>query len=207
MGREARCTLRSGGKSTDGKALLETKEILFRGGDVRVTIPFDTITKLSVSGDALQVSHGGGESVLVLGEKEAARWAEKIKNPPSLADKLGVKAGARVLLVGEVGRDRKALEELLAARGADVSAKPRKDNDFVFVSVEEPEDLARLAEQKPNLKSDGALWVVRPKGKVVAVTERAVMAAGKQAGLVDVKVAAYSPTHTAEKYVIPLSGR
>jgi hypothetical protein len=33
------------------------------------------------------------------------------------------------------------------------------------------------------------------------------MAAGKQAGLVDVKVVSYSDTHSAEKYVIPVARR
>jgi hypothetical protein len=39
------------------------------------------------------------------------------------------------------------------------------------------------------------------------VSEKASMAAGKAAGLVDVKVCAFSETHTAEKYVIPRSSR
>jgi hypothetical protein len=34
-----------------------------------------------------------------------------------------------------------------------------------------------------------------------------VMAAGKAAGLVDVKVIGFSPSHTAEKFVIPISAR
>ena len=33
------------------------------------------------------------------------------------------------------------------------------------------------------------------------------MSAGKAAGLVDTKVVAFSPTHTALKFVIPLSRR
>jgi hypothetical protein len=33
------------------------------------------------------------------------------------------------------------------------------------------------------------------------------MAAGKAAGLVDVKVVSFSSTHTAEKFVIPISKR
>ena len=33
------------------------------------------------------------------------------------------------------------------------------------------------------------------------------MAAGKAAGLVDVKVVAFSATHTAEKFVIPVAKR
>ena len=57
-----------------------------------------------------------------------------------------------------------------------------------------------------SLKPNGALWVIRPKGRP-EISERAVMAAGKAAGLVDVKVVGFSPTHTAEKFVIPVSGR
>lgn len=57
-----------------------------------------------------------------------------------------------------------------------------------------------------HLKRDGAIWVIRPKG-VTAITEADVMKAGKSAGLVDVKVARFSDTHTAEKFVIPLRNR
>ena len=39
------------------------------------------------------------------------------------------------------------------------------------------------------------------------ISERAVMAAGKAAGLVDVKAVSFSPTHTAEKFVIPVRQR
>jgi hypothetical protein len=59
---------------------------------------------------------------------------------------------------------------------------------------------------KQSLKPNGALWVIRPKGRP-AISERAVMAAGKAAGLVDVKVVSFSPTHTAEKFVIPVAVR
>jgi hypothetical protein len=48
--------------------------------------------------------------------------------------------------------------------------------------------------------------VIRPKGKAV-ITESDVMAAGKKAGLVDVKVVSFSETHTAEKFVIPVAKR
>ena len=55
-------------------------------------------------------------------------------------------------------------------------------------------------------RAEGALWVIRPKGSP-AITEAEVMAAGKRAGLVDVKVASFSGTHTAEKFVIPRASR
>ena len=56
------------------------------------------------------------------------------------------------------------------------------------------------------MKPNGALWVIRPKGRP-EISERAVMDAGKAAGLVDVKVVSFSETHTAEKFVIPLAAR
>mgnify|MGYP006170174075 CR=1 FL=1 len=40
-----------------------------------------------------------------------------------------------------------------------------------------------------------------------SVVEADVMAAGKAAGLVDVKVVRFSATHTAEKLVIPVTKR
>ena len=56
------------------------------------------------------------------------------------------------------------------------------------------------------IKPDGAVWIVRPKGRK-DVTEAETMAAGKRAGLVDVKVVSFSETHTAEKFVIPVAKR
>jgi hypothetical protein len=55
-------------------------------------------------------------------------------------------------------------------------------------------------------KPNGARWIVRPKGRP-EISERATMAAGKAAGLIDVKVVGFSPTHTAETYVIPVAAR
>ena len=66
--------------------------------------------------------------------------------------------------------------------------------------------LDRLRALKRSLKPNGALWVIRPKGSA-AISESEVMAAGKKAGLVDVKVVSFSETHTAEKFVIPTRDR
>lgn len=66
--------------------------------------------------------------------------------------------------------------------------------------------VAHLEKLKSYLKPEGAIWIIRPKG-VTAITENDVMVGGKKAGLVDVKVARFSDTHTAEKFVIPKSKR
>jgi hypothetical protein len=204
MGREAVCTARFGGKSAAGKALLETKEVVFRGPHLRLTIPFERIQRVEVKGGALTLKTADGPAVFELG-KEAEAWAKRIKNPPGRLDKLGVKPGMKVSLVGEV---EPAFVTELEGRTEDVSrGKPRSASDLIFFAAEAPADLERLAALKKSLQPAGALWVLRQKGPSARVSEAAVMAAGKVAGLVDTKVVSFSDTHTAERLVIPVAKR
>ena len=53
---------------------------------------------------------------------------------------------------------------------------------------------------------NGVLWTLRPKGSP-DLKESEMMEAGKAAGLVDVKVVAFSDVLTAEKFVIPVAAR
>ena len=81
-----------------------------------------------------------------------------------------------------------------------------KESDAIFYGVTKEAELARLKKLKASLRGNGALWIIRPKGRP-EISERATMAAGKAVGLVDVKVVSLSPTHTAEKFVIPVAAR
>ena len=123
--------------------------------------------------------------------------------PTPLLDKLGVKPGQRILALGPL--DPGFIAELRAA-GADVSTRKRPENDLIFLDAPERDALWQLGPVQEHLKRDGAIWTIRPKG-VKQITERDVMEAAKLAGLVDVKVAKYSETHTAEKLVIPVAQR
>jgi len=123
MGAEATCTARFKGKSGTGKARLETDVLQFRGGELRLAIPFGQISKVRI-----------------------------------------------------------------------------------FFGATTASDLERLETLKTMMKPNAALWVIRPKGRP-EISEMVVMAAGSAAGLVDVKVVRFSSTHTAEKFVIPLSKR
>jgi hypothetical protein len=81
-----------------------------------------------------------------------------------------------------------------------------KDCDLIFYGVTKEAHLPRLEKLKACIRQNGAIWVIRPKGRP-EISEASVMAAGKLAGLVDVKVVSFSETHTAEKFVIPLDKR
>ena len=202
MGQEAACTLTFGATRDDGKALLETDALIFRGGDVRLSVPYTEISAVEARDGALRVTFRDGTAVFAIGIA-ASKWADKIRNPPSRLDKLGVKPGHHVVVLGV--KDAAFAREL-SARAARVSTRLAGQADIVFYAAEARSDLARLRPLQKHLKRNGAIWVIRPKG-VAAITERDVMKAGKAAGLVDVKVARFTDTHTAEKFVIPVSRR
>lgn len=204
MGQELECTLRVGKKSTKGKALLETDHVVFRGGDVRLKIAFASMKRVAEEDGELVLVHEGGEARLSLGAR-AAKWADAIRNPKSVVDKLGVKPSMRVAVIAV---DDAAFLRDLRARADDVTEqKPKADSDVIFFGVRTPKDFDRLPALKRALKPNGALWIVREKGKHAKVSESAAMAAGKAAGLVDVKVVRLSDALTAEKFVIPVADR
>ena len=202
MGAEAKCTLTVGRTKAEGKALLETDALVFRGADTRLSIPYKDISSVDATDGVLRVKHAGGSAGFEVGAA-AARWADKIRNPPSRADKLGIKTGHRVLIVGVQDRSLRAEVE---SRGAEVVARQSANVDLVFYAAEERAALQSLRRLRKNLKSSGAIWVVRPRGSS-SITEADVMKTGKAAGLVDVKVVRFSDTHTAEKFVIPVKDR
>jgi hypothetical protein len=204
MGREAACTVRFGGKTDAGKALLETKEVIFRGAKLRLTIAFDRIGTIQVKDGVLALGTPEGVATFALGA-QAEAWASRIKNPPGRLEKLGVKEGMKVSIVGEV--EAAFLDELRARTDQVSQGRPRAASDLIFFAAEAPGDLDRLATLKKSLQPAGAIWVLRAKGPAAKVSESAVMAAGKKAGLVDTKVVAFSASHTAERLVIPVAKR
>ena len=203
MGAEATCTARFKGRTAAGKARLETEILQFRGGDLRLSIPFRQVSKITARGGTLSVTFPDGTASFDLGTA-APRWAEKIQHPPSRLQKIGVKADWRVSAIGV--DDTAFLKELEDASAHLSIGRIVKDNDAIFFGVTKEAELARLEKLKASLKPNGALWIIRPKGRP-EISERATMAAGKAAGLVDVKVVGFSPTHTAEKFVIPINAR
>jgi hypothetical protein len=202
MGDSALCTLHFDGRSESGKAHLEQHDLVFRG-PVRLAIPLRDIRSAVAEEGKLTVKFGRQTAVLDLGSI-AAKWAQRIVSPRSRLDKLGVRAGMLILMAGAIHED---LVDEVTARDARLLDAPRRGAaDVIFFGADRRAALARLRALRGALKPAGALWIIRPKG-TAAITEAEVMAAGKNAGLVDVKVVSFSPTHTAEKFVIPVSAR
>ena len=84
--------------------------------------------------------------------------------------------------------------------------KPLPGSDMIFLGATTTSDLRGIKKLIPSLAATGAVWVVYPKGRQ-DITELQVLSAGRTAGLVDIKVVSYSPTHTALKFVRPRDKR
>lgn len=205
MGREARCTGHFGDVEAEGKLSLEAGALRF--SKLKLAIALPSIRSLAAERGALRVAFPNGEAWFDLGQTIAERWVEAIdrerKSPKSVLDKLGVKRGQCVVLIGDF--EASFLADL-EARGVTPS-DAKSDVDALFVHVTTEKQLQKLTTLRKRLRPDGALWVVRRKGRDAPVSECAAMAAGKAAGLVDVKVVAFSATLTAEKFVIPVASR
>jgi hypothetical protein len=202
MGQEVVCTARWGGMSVRGKALLETAEIIFRGGKRR-KIPFASIRRAEAMDGELRLKTDEGLVVFELGER-AEKWREKIANPKSVMEKLGVKPGEPVAVFGKL--DGEFLKKLKGQKSAVAAGKIEDGVGWIFFGAGTREGLGEVKKIAAKMKGSAALWVVYPKGQK-SITELDVIGAGRKVGLKDVKVVGFSATHTALKFVIPVEKR
>ena len=196
MGNEATVRAKVQGKLDQGHALLEVSEVVFRGTQRCVVRLEEVRATATVAGGWLKLDRN---LELELGPDLAEKWLEKIRNPRTVLQKLGVKRGQRVRLIN---LDEPELVAELIQAGALISDSDTEADVFFFM-VRDAADLKKL----PKVTRDEVLWVLRTKGRNATVGERETMAAGKAAGLVDVKVVGFSETLSAEKYVVPLKKR
>lgn len=191
MGKDANVRAMIGGEPDEGRLQYEPPTLLFRGRE-----------RHAFKGDALKTVRAEGADLVLdgarftLGEKQAASWADAILNPRGRLDKLGVKAGMRVAILGVPDAD---IAAELAGRGALV-VNDLTDLDILFHQADSADELARIGDLVPALAERGAMWIVSRKGKGATVRDVEVMAAAKAAGLVDNKVVSFSDTLTALRF-------
>ncbi len=208
MGYETKCRVRvvdgRGSLEADATVLLETDELVVRG-EARTRVKRLEIQRVARRSGVVTVTSPGGTITLSLGEPAAERWEKKLREAPkALIDKLDVKPGAAVLLIGEHDGD---LCAQLAGRTQNVSkSATAKNRDVVFVHVGDATEMRRIDRANAAVADHGAIWVVHPKGPN-GVADTAVYERAKKLGLTYTKVARVSDTLTAEKLVRPVALR
>ena len=129
---------------------------------------------------------------------------ERVYTTP-LLDKLGIRPGMHVALIDI---DDPEIRSLIAERTSDLTEGwPGADTDIVLLGADSRDALAPLEALAARIRPNGAIWVVSHKGKAATLRDVDVIHAAVAAGLVDNKVASFSPTHTALRLVIPLARR
>jgi hypothetical protein len=134
---------------------------------------------------------------------------ERIYTTP-LLDKLGIRPGMRVAIVGDLDADEEAaaFRAMLADRTSDVTdGPPKPDTDIVLLLADSVPELAVLPDLRRQLRPNGAIWVVSRKGKASTIRDVEVMAAAREHDLIDNKVVAFSAARTSIRLVIPLALR
>jgi hypothetical protein len=129
---------------------------------------------------------------------------ERVYTTP-LLDKLGIRPGMRVALIDI---DDTEIRRLIRERTTDLTeGEPKPETDVVLLGAEAPADLEPLSLMGSRIRPNGAIWVVSRKGKAATLRYDEILDAAKAAGLIDNKVAAFSATHTALRFVIPVALR
>jgi hypothetical protein len=216
MGREAECICERGSEAAQVKAILESRELILRGGMSR-RFSFTQMAQVKATRERLCFRFKEEAWSLEIGAELAAKWAAIIiAPPPSLAKKMGITANLSVEMAGEI--DDKALEDALS----EAKAITRRGGDLIVARVETAEALARVLQAKAEPLANGVpLWVVFRKGRgpersepalsepvltepaltEPALTEHDVRRLCLAAGLVDHKVTAVSGALTALRFV------
>lgn len=138
---------------------------------------------------------------------------ERVYTTP-LLDKLGIRPGMRVAIVGrlededEVADGDPTFRDRLADRTSDVSiGEPAPDTDVVLLAADDRAELELLADLRPRIRPNGAIWVVSRKGRAATLRDVEVIAAAREHDLVDNKVVSFSARRTALRLVIPVALR
>jgi hypothetical protein len=134
---------------------------------------------------------------------------ERVYTTP-LLDKLGIRPGMRVAIVGDLDADPEtaAFRRELADRTSDITdGSPKPDTDIVLLAADTTDDLTALTGLRGRIRPAGAIWVVWRKGRTRTLRDVEVIAAGKEHGLVDNKVVSFSAERTAFRLVIPVALR
>jgi hypothetical protein len=203
MGLEADCSVRVGRRSSTGKALLEGEVLLFRG-DLALRIPFEEIREVTVAGGTLVVKTAEQEALFELGPHVAERWLRLIKEPKGLFEKLEVGPQSRVAAVDVT--DSLFLTALRERTLSVAEGRVPEGVPVVFFGAETRDALRKLQLLRARMIDAGVIWIIRPKASKT-ISEADVFGAVRSAGLVDIKVVAFSKTHTAHKCVIPVEMR
>jgi hypothetical protein len=197
MGREATCHVQWAGESGEAKVLLESQDLIVRGGGglSRRSVAFASLAHIEVRGDALCFRAGVDAVAITLGAAQAQSWAKKLAAPaPTLAAKLGIGATTGLALIGNFDA-----RELVLAIG-EAASNDSRHPDMILALVKTAADLNYALDVYASYLNRPPIWIVYPKGAGKPIGETEIRNTLRQAGLMDTKVASVSAELTALRF-------
>lgn len=132
---------------------------------------------------------------------------EKTDKERDVLDKLGIREGMRLRLEGAIPTD---LEERLSAReGVEIDRDGGDPVHVLLAALDEASATrATLAELRPAILLDGAIWILTPKkGQPGYLKQEALIPLARSVGLVDNKICSIDASTSAIRFVVPLAQR
>ncbi|MCE9524291.1 MAG: hypothetical protein K8S25_17870 [Alphaproteobacteria bacterium] len=200
MGREALIEFVSGKERAQVRAHLDSFALQLSGAK-KLIVPLSDVRAAIASGDLLKVETKATKFTLALGAKEAVAWAKKILNPPSLADKLGVRPDTIALLVGEriAAIDEAVAKAAKVDRAFALTEMKAKAATIIVLALVSDTAAKQIAAAAKALGPKTALWLAYRKGTKPNGDDIIMLA--RKAGLKDTKVARISETHTGLRFI------
>lgn len=166
-------------------------------GELKRRFALAGLQHLAVRSGRLEFTSAGEAIGIELGAA-AATWLDRIRNPRSRVQKLGVVPDSTVCVLGKA--EAEAVAEIAVVLGAAPKARLVAGADLVLCFCQEPDGLARLVSIAPKLGAKGAVWLLWPKGRKDFAHEH-VVAAARRAGLSSTKSMGFSAALTGLRFV------
>jgi len=127
--------------------------------------------------------------------------AEKDYSHRSVAQKLGIKPGARLEVSGDVGSGLRVEAKEAAGRGLVRSG----DLDGAVVLIESLEEAQEaLVRYRARMRDDGYLWLVtRKRGQNGYLNQMMIVPHAKRVGLIDNKTCSIDEERSGIRFVVP----
>ncbi|MEZ6093070.1 MAG: hypothetical protein R3C03_02360 [Pirellulaceae bacterium] len=160
MGLERKTKARVGRKVYEGKLHLDSKLLTFHSKDIRIEFELTSNLDAIIADEWLKVSLDGCSASFLLGD-QCEKWLSKIKNPPDLIQKLGLKPRQTIWF-------SKGFDGQIKKQARDLGAKVVKaivECDLAFLEIKRVDDLDLLIDVLDDIAAEINVWVIWPKGQ------------------------------------------
>ena len=194
MGLEASTIAGKGRKRFTGKLHLDSKFLTFKGPDFQWAVALTPALSAESKQDLLVIQNGSDRITFEIGAN-AAKWVEKILNPPNRITKLGIKPEQKFWLSRGF---QKSFADELRRHGAKAT-RQIENCEIAFWLVSRLEQLSEFDDIADRLPEGVNLWVVWKKGSAT-VGQTAVMERAKSLGFGPSKTAAFDDQHSSMRF-------